>query len=251
MSVALAAHSAGGEVVGMLGRRRIDDLAEQVEASVLSWDDRFPGADLVLVAVRDDAIAEVAERIGDKTEDPIVHMSGVAGLDVLSSARRGSFHPLQTLPDPATGADRLAGAGVAVAGSDPRVVASLYELAELLGMHPFSVDEQHRALYHAAAAAASNFVVTALAIAHRLFREAGVDPSHAEPLTVAVVDNVHRLGVAQALTGPVARGDVATVAAHLAAIAAAVPEQLDGYRAMVSETARVAGTSALFEDMTS
>lgn len=251
MSVARAAHAAGADIVGLLGRRQVEELASQVGGRAFGWDEELPSVDLVILAVRDDVIEQVSQRVKRRPDDPIVHMSGVAGLDVLSGWQRGSFHPLQTLPDSFVGAERLSGAAVAVAGSTAVVEDRLLELAALLGMHPFTVNEDKRALYHAAAAAASNFVVTSLAMAHRLFIAAGVDPAYSQPLTDAVVGNVHRLGPEAALTGPVARGDVATVQAHLAAIADSVPEVLDGFRAMVAETARIAGTSALFEDVLS
>lgn len=251
MSLALAAHAAGAHVVGLLGRGDISHLARQVEAQALAWDEPFPPADLVLLAVRDDAIASVGQRVATLAVGPIVHMSGVATLDVLPGEKRGSFHPLQTLPDPTAGSQRLAGAAVAIAGSDSTVRDRLHELADLLQMRPFVVDDDKRPLYHAAAAAASNFVVTSLAMADRLFEAAGVDPSHARPLTDAVVSNVYRLGPLQALTGPVARGDLATVEAHLTSIAAEAPELLPGFRAMVAETARLAGTAETFEALVS
>lgn len=248
MSVARAAHAAGAVIVGLLGRGDLAPLAEQVGTRAFGWDEELPAVDLVLLAVRDDAIGEVAGRLGPQPGVPVVHMSGVAGLDVLTGDLRGSFHPLQTLPDPITGAERLAGAAVAIAASNTEVEARLIELAGLLRMRPFTVAEDKRALYHAAAAAASNFVVASLAVAHRLFVEAGVDPEYAQPLTEAVVSNVYRIGPDRALTGPVARGDVETVKAHFAAISASAPDVLEGYRALVVETARLAGTSALFEE---
>lgn len=251
MSLALAAHAAEIEVVGLLGRGDVRDLAAQVDAAALTWGQPLPESDLVTLAVRDDAIAEVAASMAPSGDVPIVHMSGVAPLDILPGSRRGSFHPLQTLPDPIIGSRRLAGASVAIAGSDSIVLERLQQLAGLLGMRPFLVDEAMRPLYHAAAAAASNFVVTALAMAHRMFGAAGVDPAHAQPLTEAVVANVYELGPEAALTGPIARGDVGTVEAHLASISVHAPELLDGFRAMISETARLAGTSQLFQEIVS
>lgn len=248
MSVAIAAHRAGAEIVGLAGRGDLQERAAVVDASVIAMDATLPSADLVVVAVRDDAIRSVSDQL--TTDDPVVHLSGAAGLDVLAAhSLVGSFHPLQTLPDPLAGADQLAGAHVAIDAPDAAVADRLEELAALLSMTPFRVAPEHRALYHAAAAAASNFVITALALAEELFDAADIDPRVAAPLSRAVVANAYQMGPAAALTGPVARGDVATVAAQLAAIDSDAPATADGFRAFVIETARLAGTSEAFQDV--
>lgn len=251
MSIALAATEAGLSVVGILGRGDVTARAARVMADVVAWDEPLPDADLVVLAVRDDAIREVCERVAPQTTAPVVHLSGMATLDTLAAARgpRGSFHPLQTLPTPDAGAAQLRGAGVAIAATTDELASTLRRLAASLEMVPFEVPEERRALYHAAAAASANFVVTALVVAHRLYEAAGIDPAVAARLTETVVANSYALGPAESLTGPIARGDVGTVRAHLAAIAESAPDVLESFRALAAETARVAGTSALFQDV--
>lgn len=251
MSLGIAARTAGLTVAGVLGRGDIGESAARLDAPALGWDRSLPPSDLVLLAVRDDAISEVCDRVAPWTEAPLVHLSGLATLDVLSGAQwgRGSFHPLQTLPTPEAGAGQLRGAGVAIAADREEALRLLRAFADELGMVPFAVAEEHRAIYHAAAAASANFVVTSLAIAHRLYEAAGVDPAVAERLTRAVVANVYAMGPAAALTGPIARGDVGTVEAHLSAVKEAAPDVLPGFRSLVAETARLAGTTALFEEL--
>ena len=249
MSVGLAARAAGVDIVGVLGRTDVESAAARLNAQALSWEEAFPPADLVIVAVRDDAIGSVASMVALQTAAPLIHLSGKAGLDELGEGERGSFHPLQTLPSPEAGWRRLAGAGAAISASSAAVDELLWSLAERLGMQPFRVPDEARALYHAAAAASANFVVTVLDLAHRLFRAAGVDPGVARQLTDAVVANTYELGPNEALTGPVARGDVGTVAAQRAAVAEVGPEAAAAFDLLVGLTARLAGTSDLFQDV--
>jgi predicted short-subunit dehydrogenase-like oxidoreductase (DUF2520 family) len=185
----------------------------------------------VLIATPDAAIEAVAAAIAPGLEPGslVVHCSGARGLDALAPIRAarpdvetGALHPLQTFAaaDPA----RLVGAWAAVAG--PHAVA---ELALELGLRPFVVPDAQRAAYHAAAAVASNHVVALLGQVARIAESAGVPVDAFWPLVDATVANVEARGAAGALTGPVARGDVATVATHLHAID---PVERDAYRTM-------------------
>ena len=105
----------------------------------------------------------------------------------------------------------FAGAGAAVAGTSPRAVGLARELAQALGMRPVEIAERDRAAYHAAASIASNFLVTLEAAAGRIGGAVGVQRAQLVPLVRATVENWARLGPEQALTGPVARGDEATI----------------------------------------
>lgn len=163
-SLARAATAAGHRVVGMLTRR------PQHDHPALDWDEPLPGCDLVLVAVSDGAITDVAERLAPRwnPETPAVHVSGFMPVSALApiaarGAAVGSFHPLQTLPDPERGAAALAGAWAAVTAAEP-LAGLLEELARSLGMRPFALADEAKPLYHAAAAAAANYVVEALGI---------------------------------------------------------------------------------------
>ena len=115
----------------------------------------------------------------------------------------------------------LEGAGAAVAGSTPRAMAVARALAELLRMRPFEIDDADRAAYHAAASIASNFLVTLEDAAERVGATAGLPRELLVPLVRATVENWAELGPERALTGPVARGDAATVQRQRAALARA------------------------------
>ncbi len=123
----------------------------------------------------------------------------------------------------------------------------LEELARSIGAAPFRLEESAKALYHAAASAASNLPVAVLAMAADLFDAAGVPFEAAAPLVRKSVENVLDLGPRAALTGPVARGDVATVEAQLDAVAAAAPEWLPTYRRLVGALAALSGRAGQFE----
>jgi predicted short-subunit dehydrogenase-like oxidoreductase (DUF2520 family) len=135
------------------------------------------------------------------------------------------------------------GAGAAVAGSSPRALALAAELATTLGMHAVEIADADRAAYHAAASIASNFLITLEAAAERVAGTAGADRELFVPLVRATVENWARLGPRRALTGPVARGDEATVARQRAAIAERAGELLPLFDALVESTrALAAGT---------
>ncbi|MBA3263824.1 MAG: DUF2520 domain-containing protein, partial [Thermoleophilaceae bacterium] len=176
------------------------------------------------------------------------HTSGATPLSALAPAARFGLHPLQTFALDSSGLSAFAGAGCAVAGSTAEALAFAADLARTLGMTPFEIDDDGRAAYHTAASMASNFLVTLQAAAERIAAGAGLDPDEARQLLVPLlrhtVDNVAELGPQRALTGPVARGDDATVAAQRRAVAEAAPELLDLFDELVHHTRALAGTAA-------
>ncbi len=241
-SLTLAARAAGHDVVGVLSRNETGDYGP-----LLAWDTDLPATDLVLIAVTDGAVAEVAARIAPHiTGKPLVaHVSGFVSLEALEPIRSrgldvGSFHPLQTLPEPVRGADALAGSTAAITGVDT-VVDVLAGFARSLGMEPMRIADHQKPAYHAAAAAAANFVVTSLAVAADLLDSADVPLDAVRPLVRQVIDNAFEVGPENALTGPIARGDFDTVRGQLAA-ATAVSEELGvQFRLLAEATARRAG----------
>lgn len=197
--------------------------------------DAASGVDLLVLATPDAAVAHVAAAVTPVPTTVVAHLSGSLGLDVLAPhARRASVHPLVAIPDVETGRERLvAGASFAVAG-DPlarTVVSALHGLA-------FEVPEDRRVAYHAAACIASNHLVALLAQVERVAMTTGVPLSAYLDLVRATVDNVEKLGVERALTGPVARGDWETVARHRDALD---PDEVEAYQALADAAARVAG----------
>jgi predicted short-subunit dehydrogenase-like oxidoreductase (DUF2520 family) len=189
----------------------------------------------VLLCVPDQEIARAAAALAP---GPLVgHCSGATGLDVLAPHEAFSLHPLMTVTAESWS---FAGAGAAVAGSTPHAAALARSLACRLGMVPVDVADGDRAIYHAAASIASNFLVTLEAAAERLAEAAGADRALLVPLVRATVENWAALGPRRALTGPVARGDDATVKRQREAIAGAAPDLLELFDALVAATRRLA-----------
>ena len=145
--------------------------------------------------------------------------------------RRFSLHPLQSFTHD-RGPEQLDGAWGAVTGESDEAVATATALAETLGLRPFALADDRRALYHAGAAIASNYLVTLRRAAGDLFAAADVPAEALHPLMRRVIENDFQL------TGPIERGDWDTVERHRAAIAAAAPDLLDAYDALASLTAR-------------
>jgi predicted short-subunit dehydrogenase-like oxidoreductase (DUF2520 family) len=171
------------------------------------------------------------------------HCSGATRLDALAPHEAFSLHPLMSVTP--VGA-RFAGAGAAVAGSTPRALRLARELATALRMRPVQIAEDDRAAYHAAASIASNFLVTLEAAAERIGATAGVEREFLVPLVRATVENWAALGPERALTGPVARGDEATVARQRAAVSERAEDLLGLFDALVEATRAlaVAGVAA-------
>jgi predicted short-subunit dehydrogenase-like oxidoreductase (DUF2520 family) len=193
------------------------------------------GAEVVLLCVPDAEIAAAARVIAS---GPVVgHCSGATGLDVLSPHEAFSLHPLMTVSR--EGAE-FAGAGAAIAAATPRALQIATGLAGLLELRAVLVADADRAAYHAAASIASNFLVTLEAAAERLAASAGIERALLVPLVRQTVENWASLGPGDALTGPVARGDAATVARQRAAVEERAPELIDLFDTMVSATQAVA-----------
>lgn len=184
--------------------------------------DAAAGVDLLVLATPDDAIAAVARAVTPVPTTVVAHLAGSLGLDVLAGHdRRAAVHPLRSIPTPDTD---LRGAWFAVAG-DPLAGRVVDEL----GGHRVAVDDEDRAAYHAAACIASNHLVALLGQVERVAATAGVPLDAYLDLVRQTVDNVAALGPADALTGPVRRGDEATVARHLAALE---PSERAAYEAL-------------------
>ncbi len=194
------------------------------------------GADAVLLCVPDGQIAAAASLVSPGRL--LGHCSGATGLDCLAPHEAFSLHPLMTVTTDRTS---FAGAGAAVDGTSARAVDFALGLGEALGLRTVRVAPEDRALYHAAASMASNFLITLEAEAERLAAEAGVGRDLLAPLVRASVENWASLGPRRALTGPVARGDEATVARQREALAERAPEALELFDALVDATRSLAG----------
>jgi predicted short-subunit dehydrogenase-like oxidoreductase (DUF2520 family) len=216
--------------------------------------DASAGATAVLLCVPDEAIeaACVAVTAADPLPPLVGHVSGAGTLTALepafaAGAATFSLHPLQTFPD---GATAIEGTPAAVAGSDDAAAAFARALGERLGMRPFDVPEEQRAAYHAAACMASNFLVALQEASAELLSRAsggGLDVQDARellaPLVLRTAANWAERGP-DALTGPIARGDAATVERHRAALAELSPELLGAYDALAAHTEAISSAGS-------
>jgi len=239
---------AGHRVVGASGREAtVDRVARFLPGvPVLTAAEAAEAAELVVVGVPDDLIAAVAGELaaGDVVADRwVAHLSGATPLSVLDAARdrgarRLAMHPLQTFPDVPAAIERIPGCTVAVGADDDEGFFVVERLAEDLGGRPFRLPDEHRAIYHAAAVFASNYLVAATAVAEILLGVAGVPdpPAALAPLQQATVANLARAGPAEALTGPAVRGDAGTIASNLDALAASAPWAVAPYVEMARVT---------------
>jgi 2-amino-4-hydroxy-6-hydroxymethyldihydropteridine diphosphokinase len=217
-ALAAALHKAGANVTGPLGRGATAESAP-----------------VVLLCVPDREIAAAAAVV---VPGPIVgHCSGVATLELLAPHEAFSLHPLMTVMRGGTPA--FLGAGCAVAGSTPLAREVAEALGRTLGMRPVEVADGDRALYHAAAAMASNYLVTLESAAELLAHRVGISRHMLAPLVRASVENWIAHGP-RALTGPIARGDLETVTRQRAAIEAREPGLLALWDALARHTAQLA-----------
>ena len=249
--MARALRASGIAVEALIARRAAADDPDGAVAGAVA--ELAPGASVVILAVQDAALAAAAAEV---TAVPlaagtvVLQLSGSAGDEQLAVLRHagyaaGTFHPLLPLADPGRAPAAFRGAWVGVGGDRPAVDVAT-RLAAALGARtlalPAGADD--RAVYHAAAVIASNFPVALAALAERLFASVGVEPHGARGaaahLMRAAVENLRDCAPADVLTGPIVRGDVDTVAAHLAALARD-PGALDVYLSLSALVERVAG----------
>ena len=188
--------------------------------------------DVVLLCVPDRAITEVAAAV--EPGPWVGHVSGGTPLAALAPhERRFSLHPLQTFTHD-RGPEQLDGAWAAVSGETEDAVVLATTLAEALGLRPVVLDDERRALYHAGAVIASNYLVTLRRAAGELLAAADVPAEALDPLMRRVIENGFQL------TGPIERGDWETVERHRAAIAEHTPELLEAYDALARLTSATA-----------
>ena len=241
-AMAVLLQRAGHVIVAVAGTEATRDRAAAYlpGVPVRSNEDAARGAGVVLIGTPDAAIEPactalaVAGAVGEGAV--VAHLSGATGLEALHAARASgasviSVHPLQTCPDVGAAIDRIPGSTFAVSAYEEPTYLLGERLALDVGGRPFRLDDGMKALYHAAAVFASNYLVAVTALAERMERTAGVpDPLAAlRPLQRATLDNVEAMGAADALTGPAVRGDAATVERNLRALSEHAPEAIAAY----------------------
>ena len=224
-AAATALHAAGYRVNGPVGR------GQKIEP-----------ADVVLLCVPDREI-HGAVRAARDAASFVGHTSGATGLG--ETGADFGLHPLRAFVGD-EGPDAFHGIGCAVAGVSPEALGVAEELVAALGGEAFPVSDDQRAGYHAAASIASNFFLTLVAAAEATGAAAGLDPvrlrRHLVPLVHGTVDNWAEHGPRAALTGPVARGDEATIDRQREAVRTGAPDELSLFDVLVARTRALAAT---------
>jgi predicted short-subunit dehydrogenase-like oxidoreductase (DUF2520 family) len=226
-SLARALVVAGVDVTGLHGRHPDASAIPPVTGGALP--DTLGDAGIIIVTVRDAQLGDALRQLATVTLQPhavVLHASGAtdpseAALLRVRGHAVGTMHPLVPLANPDRAAAVLSGAWIGVDG-DPPAIAAATALAARLGAHALTIPPGEKPRYHAAAVFAANFPVVVAALAERLLEEAGISEGEARAATVglmgAAVSNLESGRPHDVLTGPIARGDVASVRGHLAAL---------------------------------
>jgi predicted short-subunit dehydrogenase-like oxidoreductase (DUF2520 family) len=251
---------AGYRPVGFFSRRIESALhaagfaAQGADAAGLVFDTPWAAAgqgELVFITTPDQAIEEtcrlIAENKGFREGAIVLHCSGALSSTILSAARScgasaGSMHPLQSFAAEHPG-NPFHEIMMAVEGDDLAVEAA-QDIATDLSARPFIVRTEGKIFYHAAAVAASNYLVTLMDLSFQLMAASGVPASDVfailKPLIRGTLANIETIGLPHALTGPIARGDIGIVEKHLAAIRQLSPELADRYAKLGADTVPIA-----------
>jgi predicted short-subunit dehydrogenase-like oxidoreductase (DUF2520 family) len=244
-SLAQAMKAAGHQVRLVPARHGEEALSKVVTAD-----------SVVFLAVPDGAVSDYSAALARSSMPQgvsVVHVSGALGLGALEPLRSrhavGSFHPLQSFPEPRR-PNAFQGITVAVDASTPALRRCLARLARDIGARPRYVDDGQRALYHASAVFASNYVIAVVGEGVQVLEAAGWSSSDAQraliPLVEGVVANLRKRGTAGALTGPIRRGDGETVERHLRALhGLSTPQPEATYRMLGAVTLGIAQEAGL------
>lgn len=240
-ALVLALDRAGLPVVAV-GSRHPERLSAASYPQPCTPQQAVDQADLVLLTVADDAIAPVAAALRWRTGQAVVHCSGATEVAALAPAAQagahtGGFHPLQIFSDPEQAAHRLAGSTAAIEAG-PALMPTLRALAAVLGMPATVLPPGMRVRYHVAAGYAASFLLPVLQEAVALWASFGVDEADALqallPLSRGTLDAVQARGLAGAVSGPIARGDLGVVQRHLDDLAGLEPKRTAFYRFLAS-----------------
>jgi len=194
--------------------------------------------DTVFITTADDFIPRVSAELKWRPDQMAVHCSGASTVQALEAARQqgarvGSIHPCQTFAGIEQAIANLPGSTFAIEAEEP-LRTTLTEMAQALKGDIVYLTSEDKVLYHAAAAIACNYFTTIVKLATDLWRNFGKTPADAikayMPLLRGTLANIETVGFPKCLTGPIARGDVATIHRHLAAIEKYAPELLPLYK---------------------
>lgn len=244
-SLAIALTSAGYRVIAVSSRRAShrEWLAEHLPLANVTDTLQVvvDSADFVFITSSDTAIREICDSATWRTNHSVVHSSGAASLDVLSSAAlagasTGGIHPMQTFPAP-DAFDSFAGIMFGVESESPVLREWLKSLAEDLGGKPILITGDQRPAYHAAAVMACGLLAGLTGLAAEVWASSGgvtrtQAVSSLVPLVKTTANWMHEKGLPESLTGPYVRGDLATVRAHIEASSAVSAEHGAAYAAL-------------------
>ncbi len=261
---------AGFTVAVVVTRSRVSaaSAAEFIGAGEPTTDAALAAANagIILITTPDRAIRETCESIaaaGIRPGSIVVHTSGAHSLDLLSAAgARGAYravlHPLQSLASREQGIKVLPGSYFRIE-ADPAALAMVKEIVKALGgielaMPKWTPDKDSAALYHAGAVAVSNYFVALVDYGLKFYQALGADKKEALkgvlPLIRGTLHNIETLGIPDALTGPIMRGDIETVRGHLSAMENRTPELTDLYKELARQTVSVAREKGSITEIT-
>lgn len=254
-ALAILLKDRGYNICGVASRtlKSAESLASRVGSkSFEKPEEAVEGADLVFITTPDREIENVSRYLADRgaiaNGQIIAHTSGAHSSDYLAGVRENggfaiSIHPLQSFADVATAMENLPGSYFALEG-DPKAMSLSRRIVEDLKGKAFYIEAKDKALYHAAACIASNYLVSIIHFSTGLYEKFGLSRKEAYkallPLIQGTINNIEKVGPVQALTGPVARGDITTIEGHLPALACVGREEENLYRVLGSYTVRIA-----------
>jgi len=257
ISMGILIARAGYPVVAVGGRRKASTAvaAQRIGRDVRAYDitEAAQLAQIVLLCVPDDVIEDVCTKLAQQkkfaTGAIVVHCSGALSSDILSTARDyckcsvASMHPLQTFPTIDAAIEKMKGAYCFYEG-DEDAIHVIEHLAKNIGLKPVRISSTSKILYHTAAVMACNYLVALMDSAITLAESAGIDHKTAwlslKPLVTSTLDNITKMGTADSLTGPIARGDTKTISRHLYELALKDEGLASIYRTMGLYTTEIA-----------
>ncbi|NLN87402.1 MAG: DUF2520 domain-containing protein [Syntrophomonadaceae bacterium] len=209
-------------------------------------------ADILFITSTDGAIGQVAEHLADSSSfrngQTVIHMSGAHSAEILGMARKFgarvlSLHPLQSFASLEGAIESLPGSVFSIEG-DKEAHETGTQLVEAMGGLYFFITADAKPLYHAGACVVSNYLVALIDLGARLLEATGISADLSSqalmPLVRGTLSNIEKVGIPVALTGPIARGDVATVARHLERMQEKVPEMVHLYKTLGLYTVPIA-----------
>ena len=256
-TLARALQNAGYETVSVVCRST-DSARKAVQfigagKPTLDLEEALESVSVHFITSNDDAIQEIVDQIlkvspADLSEHYFFHTSGTVNSTILEPlAKRGAYvasiHPLQVFADPVKALETLPGIYYAIEGGD-KAMALAVQIVDHLHGKLLLIPTGRKVLYHVAGVFAANYLMVLIDLALHIMQDLGETQEDAFdaflPLMVGALQNVETLGVGEALTGPIARGDSATIQRHLEALEALRPEVGEIYRVLGQEAVKIA-----------